>query len=74
MVEVDGPIHLSQGDYDADRDVVLASRGFRVLRITSEEVRSNMRGVLRRIAKAVEPAEGQRDRDANKLDAELKGR
>lgn len=50
VVEVDAPIHEQQGDYDANRDEVLANRGLQVLRFTNEQVMTNLEKVLSRIA------------------------
>src|SRR6267154_46572 len=46
IVEVDGSIHADQADYDAERDRILASRGFRILRVTNEQVMGAMAEVL----------------------------
>jgi very-short-patch-repair endonuclease len=51
-VEVDGPIHEAQADYDAERDRVLSGRGLRMLRLRNEEVSGNLSAVLNRIAAA----------------------
>lgn len=48
-VEVDGPVHLSQRESDAERDRVLADEGLRVLRVKNEEIRENIVEVLERI-------------------------
>jgi very-short-patch-repair endonuclease len=50
-VEVDGPSHLSSGEYDAERDSALARLGITTLRITNDEVDRDLERVLRRIAK-----------------------
>ena len=49
IVEVDGPIHNQQVGYDAERDALLSARGFRILRVTNEEVRRDLNVVLARI-------------------------
>jgi very-short-patch-repair endonuclease len=46
VVEVDGPIHASQRDYDAQRDAALGERGLRVVRISAENVRERIDHVL----------------------------
>ena len=48
-IEVDGSVHLQQVEYDAMRDQVLSLRGLRILRITNEEVKHNLKEVLARI-------------------------
>jgi very-short-patch-repair endonuclease len=50
VIEVDGPIHDEQAEYDADRDYLLASSGIRILRLKNEEIHTDLRGVLERIA------------------------
>jgi very-short-patch-repair endonuclease len=50
IIEVDGPIHDEQAEYDADRDYLLASRGLRILRLKNEEIHTDLKEVLERIA------------------------
>jgi len=50
VVEVDGDIHEQQLSYDAERDRVLSGLGLRVLRVTNEEIRTDLSAVLARIA------------------------
>jgi very-short-patch-repair endonuclease len=50
-VELDGGIHDSQLERDAERTAQLEARGLRVIRFRNEEV-EEMASVLRRIAKA----------------------
>jgi len=54
VVEVDGGIHTDpeQATYDKERDALLAGRGLTVLRISNEQVQSNLPGVLTLIAAA----------------------
>jgi len=49
IVEVDGGIHKAQKEQDAERDAHLISRGFRILRVTNDEVNKDIEGVLQRI-------------------------
>ena len=49
IVEIDGGIHEAQKEQDAERDTHLFSRGFRVLRVTNDEVNNDLQGVLRKI-------------------------
>ena len=49
IVEVDGGIHETQEEQDAERDAHLISRGFRILRITNDEVNKDLQGVLHKI-------------------------
>jgi very-short-patch-repair endonuclease len=55
VVEVDGETHIDAGA-DARRDAALASMGFRVLRVTNDDVFGNMDGVLVAILNALEAA------------------
>jgi very-short-patch-repair endonuclease len=50
VVEVDGPIHDQQEDYDAERDAILAARGLQVIRVSNEQVMLEFSSVLRSIA------------------------
>ena len=52
IVEIDGPVHDQQIEYDEERDRVLAARGLRILRIKNEDIRRDLPGVLARIAAA----------------------
>jgi very-short-patch-repair endonuclease len=56
IVEVDGPIHDDQREYDAYRDRALAHNGLRVVRVSNDDVRRNMSAVLDRIRRALTPA------------------
>jgi very-short-patch-repair endonuclease len=49
IVEVDGGIHETQKERDAERDAHLTSRGFRIVRVTNDEVQHNLQGVLQKI-------------------------
>ena len=51
IVEVDGPVHAEQVDHDAERDRILSSHGFRVVRFTNEQVRNSLDEVLERIVR-----------------------
>lgn len=52
VVEVDGTGHKLQPGYDAERDRLLTARGLRVLRLTNDEVRTDLAAALARIAAA----------------------
>jgi very-short-patch-repair endonuclease len=41
ILEIDGPIHLEQKEYDVERQADLESLGYKVLRFTNEEVLLN---------------------------------
>src|SRR5687768_10277809 len=38
VIEIDGPIHAEQSEYDAERDEHLSQLGYQVLRISADEV------------------------------------
>jgi very-short-patch-repair endonuclease len=50
--EVDGPVHEGRRSYDGARDSALAARGLTVLRVSNDQVRANVEGVLARIVSA----------------------
>ena len=49
VIEVDGPIHRSQEEYDRERDEFLTSLGLTVLHIHNEEIDENINAVLLKI-------------------------
>jgi very-short-patch-repair endonuclease len=51
VVEVDGPIHERQTDYDVERGRVLSAYGITVLRVSNDEVMNHLSSVLTRIAR-----------------------
>ena len=57
IVEVDGPIHSEQSEYDNERARLLTARGFRVVRIQNEEVENHLAEVLRRISDICETSD-----------------
>jgi very-short-patch-repair endonuclease len=54
IVEVDGGVHAMDvvAERDAERDLWLAGRGYRVLRLTNREVIANVEAAARRIIAA----------------------
>jgi very-short-patch-repair endonuclease len=52
VVEVDGDIHDLQQDYDAERSSYLIARGFRMLRVTNDDVKNNLVSVLPKLSEA----------------------
>ena len=50
VIEVDGPIHVSQAQDDMERDVELNERGLTVIRFTNDEVMQRLGWVKTRIA------------------------
>ncbi|HKB71962.1 MAG TPA: endonuclease domain-containing protein [Thermoanaerobaculia bacterium] len=53
VVEVDGPIHDRNREYDSRRDEFLRGRGFRVLRFSNDEVSTRLESVLLKIGEEV---------------------
>ena len=49
VIEVDGEIHASQAEYDAERDHILRERGLHILRIPNAAIHADLEGVLERI-------------------------
>jgi very-short-patch-repair endonuclease len=49
VIEVDGHVHASQKDYDAERDVTLSSAGVHIMRFTNDDVLIHLTDVLARI-------------------------
>ena len=58
IIEIDGGIHLEadRSKYDSVRQEALESGGFRVIRFTDAEIRSNPAAVLREIARQCQPS------------------
>jgi len=52
VVEVDGPVHDAQPEYDADRDRAFAARGLTILRVRNADVFSDLTVVLKAISEA----------------------
>ena len=52
IVEVDGGIHETQKEYDAERESFLRALGFRVIRFTNKDVDNDLRSVLQKIVEA----------------------
>jgi very-short-patch-repair endonuclease len=49
VIELDGPIHDMQREADAERQVVIESFGYRVLRFTNEEVLNHPARVVEKL-------------------------
>jgi very-short-patch-repair endonuclease len=54
VVEIDGLIHESQQEYDAERDDFLREQGYRVLRIPIDQIRHDLPTALAQIGRACE--------------------
>lgn len=46
IIELDGSQHLDQQEYDAERTMLLESRGYRVLRFWNNDVMNDIEGVV----------------------------
>lgn len=55
VVELDGPIHQAQAEYDAARDAYLAARGFTVLRLPNAQVLERLPEAIAAIRAALGP-------------------
>jgi very-short-patch-repair endonuclease len=53
IVEVDGAVHAGQREHDTERQYRLESAGYRVVRVSADAVESDLSGVLRAIADAL---------------------
>jgi very-short-patch-repair endonuclease len=53
IVEIDGPIHDTQQDRDNERQSLLETRGYHVLRVASASVEDDLQTVLTNIAEAL---------------------
>ena len=53
IVEVDGPIHAGQADGDEARDALLLHHGYRVLRLSNDQVQHDLPAALRQIREAL---------------------
>ena len=49
ILEVDGKVHDHQKDYDEIREQFLRSKGYRIIRITNQEVKDNLNLLLEKI-------------------------
>ena len=56
VVEIDGPIHLSQKEYDQERTEFLGLMGIRVVRFTNDEVFSDLEGCVERLKSTLDPS------------------
>jgi len=53
VIEVDGESHVGRGFQDQLRDISLNERGYRVIRVTNDDVLTNIHGVLDVIVAAI---------------------
>lgn len=52
IIEIDGPTHVD-AEYDAARDDFIKSEGYRVLRVSNEDVLRNVDGVVKTVLAAI---------------------
>ncbi len=57
IIEVDGPIHDSQQDMDAEREAVFLDRGLKILRFTNDQVINEMPSVLEDVRQSLQQTE-----------------
>jgi very-short-patch-repair endonuclease len=55
VIELDGPVHKDQREYDAARDEVLARRGLQVVRFSNEAIECNLDDVIEKIKTLLPP-------------------
>jgi very-short-patch-repair endonuclease len=55
VIEVDGPVHKDQREYDAARDEVLARRGLQVVRFSNEAIERSLDDVIEKIKTLLPP-------------------
>ena len=55
IVEVDGPIHVTQVERDRERQALLEACGYRVLRVSASDVEQDAGAVLERVRQALVP-------------------
>lgn len=60
VIEVDGDTHAYIPDRDAARDRFMAAEGYRVLRVSNNDVMQNLEGVLHYISFSLREKEGAR--------------
>lgn len=56
VIEVDGPIHAAQKEYDAEREQVLMDKGLCVLRVSNDDVLQRLPQVLKKIEEHSSPS------------------
>jgi very-short-patch-repair endonuclease len=58
IIELDGPVHDNQGEYDSERDAKLLNKGITVFRIKNEEL-ANIDNVISKIVNKMEKQRNQ---------------
>ncbi|MFA5097893.1 MAG: endonuclease domain-containing protein [Candidatus Margulisiibacteriota bacterium] len=49
VIEIDGPIHLKQKEYDKERQNIIESKGYTFIRVTNKEVNQSIHKLFDRI-------------------------
>ena len=49
IIEVDGEIHNYKKKYDAERELFLVQKGYRIIRFKNDEILNNIETVLKKI-------------------------
>lgn len=55
IIEVDGPIHQAQIEYDRWREEVLFKQEFKIIRFTNDQIKNNLDYVLLKIRATLNP-------------------
>ncbi len=55
IIEVDGGIHATQREHDAERQRILEAMGYRVLRLSATEVETNLSATRSKIIESLNP-------------------
>jgi very-short-patch-repair endonuclease len=54
VIELDGVVHETQSEADAERQAIIETQGYRVIRFQNEHVYRQLEGVLTRILEVVD--------------------
>jgi very-short-patch-repair endonuclease len=54
VIELDGPIHQQQEDYDREREKIIAARELKILRFSNERIENDLNSVLAEIQSAAQ--------------------
>ncbi len=60
VIEVDGDTHVEAEAYDANRTRHIESQGYRIIRVSNNDVMGNLEGVIERISLSFREREGAR--------------
>lgn len=54
-IEIDGPIHYNQKEYDNARQEIIKSKGIRIMRFSNKQVLEDVESVLKLIKQSISP-------------------